>query len=276
MKVKNIMRPATNRFYNWLGFYYFYVFIKKLSCLFLCKISPQTTTPTGEKMKKLLSLTLLLGLSTISMADAPLDNELKQAMAATGNIKNGKQVFKLCIVCHGTEGWGTIDGNYPQIAGQHPSVIIKQIADIRAGNRDNPIMFPIAQIKVMGGPQSIADVTAYIGTLKMTRKPELGKGDNLAKGEKLFYRKCAECHGANGQGDEKRFYPRLAGQHYDYVLRQLKWIQSGKRRNANKTMQKRIQKFKLADFEALADYISRLEPPKEITAPIGWKNPDFQ
>jgi cytochrome c553 len=230
---------------------------------------------TKTMSRRVIVIILLLFVKNLS-ADAPLDSELKQAMASKPDIENGKKVYKLCIACHGTEGWGTIDGNYPQLAGQHSSVIIKQIADIRAGNRDNPIMYPIAKEKVMGGAAAIADVTAYIATLKMTSEPATGKGDDLSRGERLYYRKCAECHGSDGSGDAEKFYPRIAGQHYGYLLRQLQWIQNGKRRNANKVMQKRVQKFKEKDFYAVADFISRMIPPKEITAPPNWKNPDFE
>lgn len=217
----------------------------------------------------------LLLFSAVSSADAPLDDELTQAMAATPNVDAGKEVFKLCVVCHQTESWGTKDGSYPQLAGQHSSVIIKQIADIRAGNRDNPAMLVIAQEKVMGGPQAIADVTAYIQTLPMTPEPGVGAGHKLGKAERLYYRKCAECHGSNGQGDADRYYPRLQGQHYAYLLRQLNWIRDGKRRNANPEMAKRLTKLKSKDLPLLADYISRIKPPAEDVAPVGWKNPDF-
>lgn len=196
-------------------------------------------------------------------------------MAATPDVEAGKEVFKLCVVCHQTESWGVVDGSYPQLAGQHRSVIIKQIADIRAGNRDNPAMLVIAQEKVMGGAQAIADVTAYIQTLPMTPTPGLGPGEKLGKGERLYYRKCAECHGSNGQGDDKRYYPRIQGQHYAYLLRQLNWIRDGKRRNANPEMASRLKKLKARDLPVLADYISRLKPPVEDIAPVGWKNPDF-
>jgi cytochrome c553 len=179
-------------------------------------------------------------------------------------------------VCHLTESWGVIDGSYPQLAGQHSSVIIKQISDIRAGNRDNPSMLVIAQEKVMGGAQAIADVTAYIQTLPMTPTPGVGAGERLGRAEKLYFRKCAECHGSNGQGDKKRFFPRLHGQHYAYLLRQLRWIRDGKRRNANPEMARRLGKLKENDLVILADYISRIKPPAEDVAPVGWKNPDFK
>ena len=218
------------------------------------------------------TLSLMLGV----YADAPLDNELTQAMKLKGNATRGKEVYKLCIVCHTANGWGLKDGTFPQLAGQHRSVIIKQIADIRAGNRDNPLMYPIAKESVMGGPQAISDVAAYIATLPMNPDPGHGKGGNNKKAEKLFYRKCSECHGADAGGDEEHFYPRIQGQHYEYLLRQIKWIREGKRKNANSTMAKRVRKMKIEDLELLVDYVSRIPPPKNKQVSPNWKNPDFE
>ena len=230
----------------------------------------------GMKLYKYLFLSVLFSSGMSVFADAALDNELTQAMQLKGDVQRGKEVFKLCIACHSTNGWGLKDGTFPQLAGQHRSVVIKQIADIRAGNRDNPMMAPIAKEAVMGGPQAISDVAAYIATLPMNPDPGHGKGGNEKRAEKLFYRKCSECHGADAGGDEERFFPRIQGQHYEYLLRQIKWMREGKRRNANPYMVKRIKKMKITDLELLVDYVSRLKPPKDKIAPPGWKNPDFE
>lgn len=223
-----------------------------------------------------LLLTGSLFLASAVQADAPLDDELTKAMKLEGNVEKGKEVFKLCIACHSPNGWGLKDGTFPQLSGQHRSVVIKQIADIRAGNRDNPFMEPIARESVMGGPQAISDVAAYIDTLPMNPEPGHGKGGDDARAEKLFYRKCTECHGVDGGGDAERFFPRIQGQHYEYLLRQIKWMLEGKRRNANPKMVKRIKKMKIKDLELLVDYVSRLKPPKDKLAPPDWKNPDFE
>lgn len=222
----------------------------------------------------IISGSIFLAFST--QADAPLDDELTKAMSLEGNVEKGKEVFKLCLACHSTNGWGLKDGTFPQLSGQHRSVIIKQLADIRAGNRDNPMMEPISREAVMGGPQAISDVAAYIGTLPMNPEPGNGKGGNNARAEKLFYRKCAECHGADGSGNAERFFPRIQGQHYQYLLRQIIWMREGKRRNANPNMVKRIKKMKMKDLKLLVDYVSRLKPPKNKLAPPNWKNPDFE
>lgn len=230
-------------------------------------------------LTSIFSLLSLAFIASTTMADALLDDELSQAMALKGDVKNGQKLFTICSACHTTEGWGTNDGLFPQLAGQHRSVIIKQLADIRTKNRDNPEMYPFAKEEAMGGPQAIADVTAYISTLPMTPTPSHG-ADSMtdkekAKAERMFYNKCSGCHGVNGEGDAEKFYPRIQGQHYAYLLRQLQWIKTGKRRNANKLMMRKIKRLKTADFELLANYISNLSPPKAMLAEPGWKNPDF-
>ncbi len=235
-----------------------------------------------RRLRSCLTWLALIGLSFPfypGLADAPLDDELSQAMELVGDLQRGKEIYTICAACHTTEGWGTNDGVFPQVAGQHPSVIIKQLADIRANNRDNPEMFPFAREDAIGGPQAIADVTAYIGTLLMSPNPshgtEIESEKDRAKAERMYFNKCSGCHGVNGEGDAEKFYPRIQGQHYEYLLRQLTWIQTGKRRNADKNMMRKIKRMKPEDFELLADYISRVQPPAEMVAQPGWKNPDF-
>jgi cytochrome c553 len=80
-----------------------------------------------------------LFMSSATLAGAKLDGELSQAMSLEGDREEGKKVYKLCIACHGANAWGVKDGSFPQLSRQHRSVVIKQIADIRAGNRDNPL-----------------------------------------------------------------------------------------------------------------------------------------
>lgn len=214
-------------------------------------------------------------ITATAFADAPLDDELALAMQLEGNLERGRKLYEICAACHTTEGWGTHDGAFPQLAGQHRSVIIKQLADIRAGNRDNPEMFPFARPSAFGDAQAIADVARYIGTLKMDPNPGQGAGKDMEKAERMYFTKCAECHGTSGEGNADKYYPRIHGQQYAYLVRQLEWIQTGKRRNANKSMMRKISRMKREDLELLADYVSRLSPPEGLLAEPGWKNPDF-
>lgn len=202
--------------------------------------------------------------------------EREEALTLKPDVKNGRDVYEVCSACHMPEGWGLTDGTFPQLAGQHRTVIIKQLADIRDGHRDNPTMYPFALPSEIGGTQAIADVSEYIAGLKMNPDNGVGKGDDLELGKKLYADNCVRCHGANGEGDAAKYYPRIQAQHYEYLVRQYRWIKEGKRRNSNPEMVEQIKNFSDRDTLAVLDYVSRLKPPAELVAPAGWKNPDFQ
>ncbi len=201
--------------------------------------------------------------------------EYDHAITLTPDLANGRMAFESCAVCHGPEGWGNEQGTYPQIAGQLASVTIKQLADIRAGNRSNPMMAPFSSMQTLGGPQALADVAAYIAQLPMTPHNGLGPGIDLASGEKLYSDNCVDCHGENGEGDAKKHIPLIQGQHFEYLLRQFRLISDGKRRNADEEMVEQIKSFWGSDMIDVMDYTSRLRPPQERLAEPGWQNPDF-
>lgn len=201
--------------------------------------------------------------------------EQDEAEKLTPNLDNGRDVYEVCSACHQPNGWGLVDGTFPQIAGQHRKVIIKQLADIRALNRDNPTMYPFALPKEIGGVQALADVSEYIAKLPMTPDNGVGSGKNVALGEKLYKDNCVRCHGERGEGNEEKWFPLIQGQHFEYLIRQFREIKNGKRRNSNPEMVDQIKGFSDTDVEAVMDYVSRLKPPKERLAAPGWKNPDF-
>lgn len=201
--------------------------------------------------------------------------EYDKVMTLEPDLENGREAYLTCAVCHRPEGWGNVDGGYPQIAGQLRTVIIKQLADIRVRNRDNPLMFPFSVPRILGGPQQIADVAAYVAQLPMTPRNGIGPGNDLEHGKKLYEDNCVKCHGKNGEGDSKEHRPALAGQHFNYLMRQFETIRTNRRRNADSKMVKQIEGFSLRDQAAVLDYTSRLRPPAEKLAQEGWQNPDF-
>ncbi|MCK4709726.1 MAG: c-type cytochrome [Gammaproteobacteria bacterium] len=220
-------------------------------------------------------MTLTFNVNAASLAD--LDETIQQAISATPNLEKGKAIYRNCAVCHSPEGWGTLSGHYPQIAGQHKSVIIKQLEDIQLGNRDNPTMRPFTNPVIELGSQAVADVAAYISQLPMTPKNYVGFGVQLDRGKALYDKNCKQCHKTNGEGKPEKFYPRIQGQNYKYLQRQLLWIKTGKRRNADIKMVKQLRDFSLRDIDLVADYASRLRPDKSLVAKsIFWKNPDFR
>ncbi|MFO1283215.1 MAG: c-type cytochrome [Burkholderiales bacterium] len=189
------------------------------------------------------------------------EGEKLEAMKKKGDAKRGEEAYEVCGACHLPNGAGRPDGTFPQLAGQHASVLIKQMADIRAGLRDNPTMYPFAQ--QLTDPQELADVAAYIQTLCIPVDHGKGTGDAklLAEGKALYEKECQTCHGPNGEGDAKKFYPVIAGQHYKYLLRQMTEIRDGKRRNANPDMVKVIGKYNERQLTAISEYQASLVMP---------------
>ncbi len=234
-------------------------------------------------MKKFMLLAALMMLAVPALANPEWNaagGEKDEAMHLTPDLENGVEVYEVCAACHLTEGWGTKEGTFPQLAGQSFSVAIKQLADIRALNRDNPTMYPFALPEAIGGAQNLADVSAYIAQLPMN--PDNGKGEwaegteQFAHGKKLFEANCTECHGKHGEGMEEKLFPVIWGQHYNYMVRQFEWIRDGKRRNANPDMVKQIAEFSDFDMQAVVNYVSRIPVPEELLAPsVDWLNPDF-
>ncbi|MCB1800207.1 MAG: c-type cytochrome [Gammaproteobacteria bacterium] len=220
--------------------------------------------------------TLALVLAACLGANASTElEEFDKALTLTADPKNGARLYRNCVACHGGEGWGDASGAYPQIAGQLPSVIIKQLADIRAGNRDNPLMRAFSSRRALGDAQSIADVAAYISQLPMTPNNGLAPGGDLVHGEAIYKRDCADCHGDHGQGDQAEHIPAIYGQHYQYLVRQFHWIRNGRRKNADPEMIEQIERFSARDISDVMAYTASLEPPQEKLAAPGWTNPDF-
>jgi cytochrome c553 len=186
-----------------------------------------------------------------------LTPEEAEALKLKGDAARGRVAYEVCQGCHKPDGSGLADGAYPQLAGQHATVLIKQMGDIRVGRRDNPKMYPFAG-KHMIDVQDIADIATYLQQLPIPKDNGRGPGTELARGGELYRKDCVSCHGDRGEGDARKFYPVLAGQHYLYMVRQVKEIRDAKRRNANPRMVKAVKGYSDADIEAVSDYLSRL------------------
>lgn len=206
-------------------------------------------------MKKLIFITLSLFTSVALGSEAA--KEIEQALSLKANVSNGAKVYELCATCHLETGLGKKDGSFPVIAGQHASVLIKQLADIQARNRANPTMFPFSDTKTIGGIQAVADVTAYISQLKTDGNNGKGDGKDLKKGNQLYQTQCSACHGKRGEGNSEAFFPKLQGQHYSYLARQIRWIRDGFRKNGNAGMVEIVKNYSDEDMNAVADAISR-------------------
>lgn len=201
------------------------------------------------------------------------DREKDEALARVGDIAKGRAVYELCRACHLPSAAGRPDGSFPQLAGQHSTVLIKQMADIRAGLRDNPTMYPFAV--TLTDPQELADVSAYIEALCIPIEHGKYEGADaamqVAKGKDLYEKQCLECHGKNGEGVKEKFYPVIAGQHYKYLLRQMTEIRDGHRRNANPDMVKVIKPYTNDQLVAISAYQASLAMPGNMCKPKAGK-----
>jgi cytochrome c553 len=187
---------------------------------------------------------------------------LASVAQAAGNAVAGEKIVSgVCAACHGADGNSVITTN-PKLAQQHPEYIAKQLANFKSGERKNAIMSGMAAAL---SPEDMANVAAYFGA----QKAKVGSAKTNAAGslgEKIYrggiasvgVPACASCHGASGAGVPVQF-PRLSGQHADYVLTQLKAFYSGERANDNaKVMRMIASKMSDAEMAAVADYIQGL------------------
>jgi cytochrome c553 len=230
-------------------------------------------------MKKELLLCLSLILAPLSSAHAAPPKQPKAAgiespgyawdaqseeeallLKMKGDVARGQDAYRGCQGCHKPDASGLPDGTYPQLAGQHISVLLKQMSDVREGRRDNPKMFPFAG-KHAVDTQEVADIAAYLNSLPLPGHNDKGPGSDLVRGKALYEKDCVSCHGERGEGDAGKFYPVTAGQHYRYMVRQIVEIRDGNRRNANPKMVKVVKNYSTSDIGAVADYMSRIGLP---------------
>jgi cytochrome c553 len=192
--------------------------------------------------------------------------EFREAVQLEPNLEHGAELFKACATCHQADGSGGEDGTIPLIAGQHVSVLVKQLVDFRHDRRWHARMREAAKQHDLGGAQDILDVAAYAAGLRRPSPRAGGKGDGKAlhEGQVVYYRECAACHGRLGEGELETLRPRLAGQHYLYMLKQLYDTASLARPGMDEQHVKRISALSDTERAGVADYLSRVAP--ELTS----------
>lgn len=183
------------------------------------------------------------------------------ANAAGDVAKATPIVTQVCSACHGVDGNSMVP-LYPKLAGQHPEYITKQLTNFKAGDRKNPVMSGMVATLT---PEDMVNLGAYFGA--QTAKGGAAKSNGAGSvGEKIYrggipgigVPACASCHGPTGAGVPVQF-PRLAGQHADYIAAQLKAFRSGERANDGAKMMRMVAaKLSDQDVAAVADYIQGL------------------
>ena len=165
----------------------------------------------------------------------------------------------VCAACHAIDGSRGSPAN-PILQGQHADYLSKQLAEYKAGKRKNPIMQGIASGL---SPADMRNVAAFYASKEA--KPGFAKNKQLVSVGEAIHRgglpdrqvpACAGCHSPNGSGVPSQ-YPRVAGQHADYLEAQLIAFRSGARNN-NPVMTEVAAKMNDREIKATADYLAGL------------------
>jgi cytochrome c553 len=205
-----------------------------------------------------LSLAFPLAASAADSTKNSAKNELQRVTRAAPDPERGATLFAQCASCHGDDGNGTPDGAFPRIAGQHYSVLLRQIVDFRHGKRWDFRMEEFADRHHLPTSQDIADVAVYVASLERGGKRGVGDGSHASDGALIFGARCASCHRFDGSGDAARSVPRLGGQHYSYLIRQMYDAVDGRRPSLEAVHAQKIEPLDFQQVRAVADYLSRV------------------
>jgi cytochrome c553 len=201
---------------------------------------------------------LMFGSAAAPAATTPRQ-DFNAILALRPDVNRGQEIFTQCARCHGAEGAGVDAGTTPRIAGQHYRVLVKQLAAFRRGERWDFQMEGVATSHdVIPELQDIADVARYVSQLEATAAPGTGTGQFIEQGAKIYAARCASCHGAKGEGNDRREIPRIAGQHSGYVMRQIYDAVDGRRPPLTRTHAERFKPLSFEEVQGLADYIARM------------------
>jgi cytochrome c553 len=179
------------------------------------------------------------------------------AQAATP-ISDGMRLYAPCVVCHQPNAWGSPDGTIPNLAGQHKRYLEKQLAVFRSGARVDTAMQLVAVHQTFSNQLNIVALATYLAGLDANPNPVNGSGEHLRVGQELYAHICAACHGVDGQGTPGNPAPRIAGQHFPYLKRQIEAAANLHKDLAPPEMTSALRGMRPQEKDALADYISRL------------------
>lgn len=192
---------------------------------------------------KLLFVSALAGVLPLSML----------SFAAAQDIEAGRAKSQACAACHGADG-NSQSGQFPNLAGQTWRYIYVQLKDYKEGRRSDPVM--TAMVAPLSR-QDMIDIANYFSA--QPAKPSTFKADEAkiklgrAKADETL---CSMCHlgGFAGQNE----IPRVAGQQYEYIVKQMRDFKARTRTNDAGNMTSVAQTLSEADIENLAHYLTSL------------------
>jgi len=186
--------------------------------------------------------------------------------------ENARDILETCAGCHGRNAEGGKDGEYPRLAGLDEAYVARQLRAFKARKRDNIPMYPYATEREL--PESdVRDIARLISQIELPKdlpppEAEMTAFERLRaaqavfnvprvdgdveRGGELYEEECSECHGQEGWGEDD--VPQLAGQHTNYLRRQIERFRSGKR--VNEDMDGVLDGIDASDLEDLFAYLA--------------------
>lgn len=182
---------------------------------------------------------------------------LMALLAAGGNARAdasaGQAKAQVCVACHGPQGNST-DPAYPQLAGQTARYLYLQLRDFKEGRRSHPAISPTAAPQSKEDMLDLSDYFAAQKPIASTYKVDAARvAAGRSKAEEVL---CTMCHlgGFAGQNE----IPRVAGQHYAYIVKQLEDFRARRRTNDAGNMTSVSRNLSDDDIRNLASYITNL------------------
>jgi cytochrome c553 len=173
--------------------------------------------------------------------------------AALADAAVGKQKSAVCAACHGADG-NSSNPLWPKLAGQTARYLYLQLRDFKEGRRKDPLMSPMAANL---SREDMLDLADYFSSQTEAPSTYNVSSAKVAEGKKIADNAlCPMCHlgGFSGQNE----IPVVAGQHYDYIVKQLKDFRARIRTNDAGSMTAYTQGLSDAQIDALAQYITNL------------------
>lgn len=221
-------------------------------------------------MNKLLTTLFALSVAcatSLAQAQAPAASAPAAAAkpAAPAGAKTIEAKAAMCIGCHGIKGYqASFPEVYkvPMISGQSAKYIAAALTAYKNGDRKHPTMRSIAEGL---SEQDVTDIANWYashgeGAKPLAQKPS--REPNAQVTALLNKAACASCHGANFSTPIDPSYPKLSGQHADYLFVALKAYKTENNpavgRN-NGVMGAIAKQFSNAELKALSNYMASLE-----------------
>ena len=216
---------------------------------------------TTENNARYLWLGLLLGGSLAALSAGAQEGA---AATAVGSVEAGRTKSATCAACHGVDG-NSVTPDWPMLAGQHSSYIVRQLRAFKNGERTDVTMKPFADLL---SEQDMLDVAAYFEAQRPVPK---GADPALVSLGQQIYRgglpargvaACIACHGPDGAGNPLAAYPRISAQHAAYTTKQLNAYAAGDRRSDVDVdqMMRNVAGLLFEDeIRALASYVQGLD-----------------